>query len=119
MYLSCASTGEEQKMPYQTITATDAAGILETEKPVIIDVRDPGEFSSGHIRDAVNISLRDPGFMAKVEALDRKAVYLVYCLSGHRSRQAVTIMDSLGFQKVYTISGGLQSWTAEGLPLVT
>lgn len=105
-------------MPYQTITAHDAEKLIEKGNLTIIDVRGPDEFAGAHIKNAINIDLRSPNFMSKIEELNKDANYLVYCLSGHRSKQAVTIMDSLGFKHVYTISGGIQSWTAAGYSLV-
>ena len=63
---------------------------------------------------ALNIDLRlGPGFIDKVNVLDKNKFYYVYCRSGARSAQAVQLMRDLGFSETYNLIGGILKW--EGL----
>lgn len=74
---------------------------------VLLDVRTPDEFSSGHIDKAVNIDFENPSFLSEIKKLDATKTYFVYCRSGNRSGQAVAVMKSNGIKNIYELSGGL------------
>lgn len=107
---------------FVTVSPQEAKRIIDKNKGqanfVILDVRTPQEFQSGHIDGAINIDFYSPDFAQKLDRLDKSKVYVVYCRSGHRSARAVALMKKLGFQKVYEIQGGVLAWQSHGLPLV-
>jgi rhodanese-related sulfurtransferase len=70
----------------------------------VIDVRTPGEFSSGHVKGAVNIPLDQ--ISSKLKSLKKDETYVLCCRSGMRSGNATRIMNAAGFTKAY--NGG--SW---------
>jgi rhodanese-related sulfurtransferase len=70
----------------------------------IIDVRTPGEFSSGHVKGAVNIPLDQ--ITSKMKQLKKEETYVLCCRSGMRSGNATRILKSSGFTNVH--NGG--SW---------
>lgn len=63
---------------------------------VVVDVRTPGEYAAGHLDGAVNIDFQSASFADDVADLDTDAEYVVYCQSGHRSAQAVAVMENAG-----------------------
>lgn len=85
---------------------------------VVLDVRTPGEFAQGHLKGAVLIDYRSPGFRQEMAGLDRKKTYLVYCRTGNRSARALEIMKELGFRRYHHLEGGIKRWLEEGLPAV-
>jgi rhodanese-related sulfurtransferase len=85
---------------------------------VILDVRTPGEFMTGHIQDAQNIDFESGSFESQIESLDKNGTYAVYCRSGNRSGQAVKVMQDAGFKNIYNLDGGVIDWANSGLPLV-
>jgi rhodanese-related sulfurtransferase len=85
---------------------------------VILDVRTPGEFMTGHIQDAQNIDFEGGSFESQIESLDKNGTYAVYCRSGNRSGQAVKVMQDAGFKNIYNLDGGVIDWANAGLPLV-
>ncbi len=91
----------------------------ETENPTILDVRTPGEFSEGHIQNALNIDWNGSSFDAQVSKLDKKTTLFVYCLSGGRSTSAASHLRSLGFTNVMELDGGIMGWRSAGLPETT
>jgi rhodanese-related sulfurtransferase len=100
----------------------DAFALIEKNRDnpnfVILDVRTPEEFTSGHIKGALNINYNSGGFKTEVAELDRKKTYLVYCRTGRRSGEAVRIMEDLGFSDIVRMEGDIVKWQSANLPLV-
>lgn len=78
-----------------------------TPQAVLVDVRTPDEFSSGHIPNALNIDFQNTSFVSEVKKLDTNKTYFVYCRSGNRSEQAIRIMKQNGIKNIYELQGGL------------
>jgi phage shock protein E len=105
-----------------TVTACsgDTAPTLDTSGATIIDVRTPGEYTSGHLEGAVNIDVEDgAGFLAAVQSLDPAASYILYCRSGNRSAAATATLEGLGFTNVVDAGGMTDAASATGLTIVT
>ena len=79
---------------------------------VIIDVRTPSEFHSGHIKDATNINFYADDFVDKLKITRKDIPIYVYCRSGGRSSMAASKMAKLGFTKIYNLVGGIGAWNA-------
>jgi rhodanese-related sulfurtransferase len=100
---------------FQNAGTADAKSLIESKSDlVVLDVRTPEEYASGHLADAVNIDVRAADFSDKVGALDKNKSYLVYCRTGKRSLQATDIMKGLGFTDVTNLTGGITQWQADG-----
>ncbi len=85
---------------------------------IILDVRTPEEFASGHIEGALNIDFNSGDFANEITRLNPSENYAIYCRSGSRSGQAASIMHKAGFHDVSNLNGGVIDWTNAGLPLV-
>ena len=79
-----------------------------TEKPVLLDVREPWEYKIVHLDDAVLIPMRQ--IPAAVDTLDRDRETIVICHHGVRSRQVALYLERLGFTNVVNLSGGMDAW---------
>lgn len=87
-------------------------------KPFIVDVRQPDEYARGFIAGAVNIPLRElAGNLQALPALDKEIA--VVCDSGHRAAIGMMVLQLLGYKQARTLEGGLESWQAAKLALVT
>lgn len=95
----------------------------------VIDVREPVEYSQGHIRHAVNMPRgvlemqlnQHPdvaGYDNALERIAEKPLYLI-CRTGGRSALAAESLQRMGFDKVYSVDGGMSAWLEEKLPVVT
>lgn len=68
------------------------------DQPVIIDVREPFEYGSGHVDGAINVPPAE--LLAGAPALkniDKNTTLIVYCLSGSRSNASIQILKQMGF----------------------
>jgi len=98
---------------YQVITAEQAKKIMDTETNItIVDVREPSEYATGHIKNAKLLPVGDIAKLAATELPDKSAKILVYCRSGRRSRAAAEALISLGYTNVIDF-GGITSWPYE------
>lgn len=75
---------------------------------VIVDVRTPGEYASGHIRGSVNIPL--DRLQNNLSKLNKQKPIITCCASGMRSSSAKSILEAAGYTNVYNGGGwsGLQ-----------
>ena len=115
--------GKETETPTQRIediTSQEAFTLIQNNPDfIILDVRTPGEFAEEHIENAINLDYRSETFRDELNKLDKNKIYILYCRSGVRSRDALNIMAELNFGEVYHMSGGITEWKAEGLPTTT
>jgi phage shock protein E len=100
----------------QVLNAKDFNDRIEANA-VLLDVRTPEEFTSGHIPDAINLDYKSANFSDRLDSLDKSKDYMVYCLSGVRSGKAADLMKEKGFNSITTLDGGMEAWVAEGLPV--
>jgi len=84
---------------------------------VILDVRTADEFKEGHIKGAINIDIRQPDALNKIDKLNHNAKYLVHCRTNHRSKIAVDHMAQSGFKTVYQMTDGWNGWSQNNLPV--
>jgi len=88
--------------------APAADPIAISAETVVIDVRTPEEFASGHLDGAVNIDVQSASFDKTVSELPTDGEYVVYCRSGTRSAAAIDRMEGLGFTTL-TNAGGVEA----------
>jgi rhodanese-related sulfurtransferase len=83
----------------------------------VIDVRSADEYAAGHLRDAKNIPLAD--LANRIGELDKNKVktVIVVCQTGARADKATRQLKTAGFEDIYTLEGGVNAWSAAGLPL--
>ncbi|MCX2454290.1 thioredoxin domain-containing protein [Pedobacter sp. PLR] len=102
----------------KTISAVEFQNQLKNAgKAVILDVRTPEEFNTGHLDQAKNLNIYDATFQESISKMDKTQPVYVYCKGGGRSANAVKKMQELGFATVYELKGGIVAWEQQGLPL--
>lgn len=98
---------------------------IEKGDVLVIDVREPDEYSKGHIPGAINIprgtleGAADPSYKHRVPALcdARDREILLYCQSGGRSAMAAATLQEMGFTRVRSLAGGWEVWEGDDLPI--
>ncbi|MEP7237805.1 MAG: thioredoxin domain-containing protein [Ferruginibacter sp.] len=92
--------------------------ITTKENIQILDVRTPGEFFSGHIKNALQADWNDKAeFERRIAYVDKNKPVYVYCLAGGRSAAAADKMRKAGYTNVYELTGGTNAWRAANKPL--
>ena len=101
-----------------SILAGNAVQLINNDA-VVIDVRSAESFARGHIVNARNVPFDElEGRLDKLKNLKGKPVIAV-CDAGITSNKALAKLKEAGFDSVYNLKGGMTSWSAEGLPIVT
>jgi rhodanese-related sulfurtransferase len=91
-----------------------AIQLEEDRDAVILDVRTEDEFNEGIIATAINFDIhKAQAFVEAIEALDKNKNYYVYCRSGARSEKACEIMNSLGIENAFNLTGGIMGWNGD------
>lgn len=100
-------------LPTSNKAALDGKSFLEkykqTSNAVLVDVRTPAEFNSGHISSAINIDYENPSFASEIQKLDSSKTYFIYCRSGNRSARAISVMKNDNIKNIYELQGGISS----------
>jgi rhodanese-related sulfurtransferase len=91
--------------------------LAASEPPLILDIRNPREWSSKHIPGSLNIPLNHlQDRLAEVPA-DRRIA--VHCAGGYRSSIAASLLHQHGINNLIEMTGGLAAWESAKLPLVS
>ena len=91
-----------------TRISTDKANELMQNNVTIVDVRDPQSFQNGHIDGAV--LLDNASVESFLNTADKALPVIVYCYHGNSSQQAGQYLAEQGFDQVYSMDGGFESW---------
>ena len=99
------------------VTASEAVRLINHEQAAVIDVRSVGDFSAGHILNAIHLPAGE--FSGKRDKLEkfRKQAVIMYCTSGTESARMARLLMQDGFEKVYCLKGGIVAWKNASLPL--
>jgi len=97
------------------VNTAEATHLINREDALVLDVRDPGEYGSGHILGAKNVPVSRLGDGELTKRKERPVI--VYCDGSDRSPKAVGLLKKQGFTRVVNLSGGLRAWQQAGLPI--
>lgn len=92
-----------------------SASTLDVAAAVVIDVRTPEEYATGHLEGALLLDITAGELEAALPRLDPAATYLVYCRSGNRAGAAVELMRAAGFTDVTNLGSVDDAARATGL----
>ena len=108
---ACSQQGYEN-------TDVDAfASRITNQDVVLLDVRTAEEYNDGHIQNAINIDVKQDGFIEEAKStLPTDKTIAVYCRSGKRSAKAAGLLAKEGF-KIVNLEGGIMAWKNAGMPV--
>ncbi|MEX2599122.1 MAG: rhodanese-like domain-containing protein [Dehalococcoidia bacterium] len=107
---------QESGEPYRRISVQEAFD-MQKEGAVVVDVRRPDEWVTGHVQGAIHIPVDD--FLARAETeLPKDKDLLFICAAGVRSALAAEMAAALEFDvaHLYNIEEGTPAWLQAKLP---
>ena len=114
MALGCGGTDAGApavtEISQQEFLSSPPAGAL------ILDVRTPAEFSSGHVPNAVNIPHDELASRLVELDFEMDQPIVVYCKSGRRAGMAASVLLEGGYTDILHLEGDMTAWNANGLP---
>ena len=86
----------------------------QTEGSVILDVRTPEEYKTGHLLNSQLLDIQEPQtFFDNIKRFDKSTSYFIYCRSGSRSAMACQILKQQGILNCFNLLGGILNWQGE------
>ncbi len=102
---------------YENAEVNAFAERIKSPDVVLLDVRTAEEFGEGHLTNALNIDVKEDGFVEKAKStLPADKTIAVYCRGGKRSANAAAMLAEEGF-KVVNLVGGITAWKNAGMPV--
>lgn len=99
--------------PKTSLSADEFEKSVTKDSVQILDVRTPGEYASGHIKNTLLANWNDSKeFERRISFINKNKPVYVYCLAGGRSAAAAAKMRNMGFKNVYELNGGINAWKA-------
>lgn len=99
------------------VSSQQLVNMVNRQEALIVDIRSAEEFSKGHITAAKNIQLSKlNNQLSELEKWKNKPI-IVVCNAGIQANGASTLLTKQGFEQVYKLQGGMQSWLSDSLPV--
>jgi sulfur-carrier protein adenylyltransferase/sulfurtransferase len=109
---------QQAKSEILEIDSARASELLASDTPpVLIDVREPHEWETGRIKGALHIPQGELASRIEPAVPDQAQPIVTYCARGNRSVVAAGRLERLGYREVASLSGGIEAWRQNGLPL--
>lgn len=101
----------------QHVTTAEAIRLLNHEKGLLVDVREPDEYRGGHIPNALSLPLS--GLATGLKQIEKHMArpIIVCCRTSQRSARAAVALRKHGFASVQVLAGGITAWQGENLPV--
>jgi|SRR3989344_4075925 len=101
----------------ENLPVSDFKEKISDGEVIVIDVRTPEEYESGHLKGALNLDFYDSAFPTNLEKLDKTKRYAIYCRSGNRSGKALQMMKERGIRDAVDLQGGLTAWLSADMDI--
>lgn len=105
---------------YKVVPPEEVARMIrEGRKVVLVDVREPQEFTEKHIPGALSIPVRDTAHVTaeQLKTMAEADVVIPYCLKDFRGFEGAKTLHGLGLGNVGLFKGyGIKSWDKAKLP---
>lgn len=115
-------------LSFSALLSTRRARFCKTELPLetvlnkykegvfFLDVRTQGEWDNHHLEYATHIPFSDISYRFDEIPMDEDVI--VICRSGAKSMMTVKILQKKGYNKIYSLVGGITPWFRKGFPTV-
>lgn len=101
----------------KAVIPIQAVQLFNREDAVPIDIRSAADFEAGHIINARNIPMSDlKSRLTELQKVKDKPL-VVYCATGTTSATALRELAAGGFDRVYSLKGGIAAWRTDNMPV--
>ncbi len=98
---------------YYTVRQINKVKALGKEQQaLLVDVREPKEYASGHIKGAINLPLRS--LTDHLDQIPKTRPVILYCSTGYRTAMGVMALQMLGYDNVRGFPPSIEGWKAAG-----
>ena len=109
---------QQVKTEIEEVDAARTRDLLDAaDPPQLVDVREPDEWTEGHIPGAVLVPRGNLESRIERVVPDRSRPIVLYCAVGARSAFAAKSLEELGYENVSSLAGGFTEWKRNGYPV--
>lgn len=102
----------------KSIVPQQVTHLINKEDALVIDMRAIADFNKGHIAGSKNIPQSKLDSSEKELEKYKNTPIIMVCASGVTAGPAASKLKKAGFEQVFRLAGGYQSWVGENLPVV-
>ncbi len=99
------------------IVPAEVTSLINHEDAELLDIRSAKDFEKGHIINAVNIDMATLGDREKELNKYKDKTVVICCAQGQESIRVARNLKTKGFEKLYSLKGGISAWQNANLPL--
>jgi len=112
IFTSCNTNAQQTNLSVREFEKAIAQNNIQ-----VLDVRTPGEYQSGHLKNAMLADWNnETEFKERVKSLGKSKPVYTYCLSGGRSSAAIRYLNENGYT-AYSLAGGISAWKRHNKPV--
>jgi rhodanese-related sulfurtransferase len=94
----------------------EATRIINKDNGLVVDLRSAGEFSEGHLVNAINVLPENIIEQINTLNTNKDAQVLLVCKTGSTSKKVSLLLKKEGYENINILSGGMLNWSNSGLP---
>lgn len=95
----------------------ELSALVNRDNALVVDLRPMSDFDKGHIPGSKSVQMSQFDPENKQLAAAKALPVVLVCKSGHTATGAAKRLKKAGFEHVYVLEGGIQSWQQDNLPL--
>lgn len=99
------------------LTVQGAVQLINRERAVVVDVREPDEYAAGHVTNSRNVPFDQLEAKLPNTVKNKSLPVLLMCATGSRAGRALAIAKKLGYEQAQVVGGGLKGWKDANLPI--
>ncbi len=92
-------------------SATELQKFLENNTPLLLDVREQWEWDKCHFEHSTLLPMGQ--IMANIKTLNKSQETVIICHHGVRSMRVARYFDSIGFENIINLAGGIDAWAKQ------
>lgn len=97
-----------EEATFQRINVETAKQVMSKGEVLLVDMRDPGSYESGHIEGAEHIT--EANIFNFLSTTPKNTPVIVYCYHGNASQVYAKTFADFHFKEVYSLDGGYEGW---------
>ncbi|MBI3962983.1 MAG: sulfurtransferase [Deinococcus sp.] len=108
---------DDAKSRIREMSIQEVRARQQQSKPFyFIDIREDHEWDQGHAAGALHLGRGILERDIDKTVPDRKTEIILYCGGGYRSALSADNLQKMGFQRVFSMAGGIRAWREAGYP---
>lgn len=102
---------------FKGLRPAELTALMNRENALVVDLQPVADFEKGHIPGSKNVQKSQFDPESKLLAAAKSLPVVTVCKTGQTATDAAKRLRKAGFERVYTLEGGIGAWQQADLPL--